>query len=82
MQCVTQNSSFRLALNFFPEILGVVSDEHDERFYQDILHIERHYNGKWSTAMLADFCWSIYRETPIKAMRGRKNNLDFIIIMR
>ncbi|GBP95423.1 hypothetical protein EVAR_67427_1 [Eumeta japonica] len=31
---------------FFPANLGAVSDEHGERFHQDILHIEKRYNGK------------------------------------
>ena len=59
-------------LDFFPENLGVVSDEHGERFHQDISHIERRYNGKWSEAMLADFCWSIRRETPVENIKRKK----------
>lgn len=51
-------------LDFFPENLGAVSDEHGERFHQDMLHIEKRYNGNPSEGMLADFCWSIWRETP------------------
>lgn len=56
-------------LDFFPENLGAVSDEHGERFHQDIIHIEKRYSGKWSAAMLADFCWSIRRETPIETTK-------------
>lgn len=33
-------------LNFFPENLGVVSDEKDERFHQDISAIEKSYQRK------------------------------------
>lgn len=43
-------------LDFFPENLGAISDEHGERFHQDIMQIEKRYNGKLSAAMLADFC--------------------------
>lgn len=43
-------------LDFFPENLGAVSDEHGERFHQDIMAMERRYQGKWSPRMLADFC--------------------------
>ena len=28
-------------LDFFPENIGAVSDEHGERFHQDIMHIEK-----------------------------------------
>ncbi|KAL0832885.1 hypothetical protein ABMA28_001034 [Loxostege sticticalis] len=51
-------------LNFFKENLGAVSDEHGERFHQDIASIEKRYQGKWTTAMLADYCWFLIRETP------------------
>ena len=32
-------------LDFFPENLGEVSDEHGERFHQDILAMEKRYQG-------------------------------------
>ena len=41
-------------LNFFPEYLGEASDEHGERFHQDILAMEKRYQGKWTSSMLAD----------------------------
>ncbi|UYV73753.1 hypothetical protein LAZ67_11000721 [Cordylochernes scorpioides] len=40
-------------LDFFPDNLGAVSDEHGERFHQDISSMEKRYQGKWSPAMLA-----------------------------
>ena len=33
-------------LNFFPPNLGAVSDEHGERFHQDITKMESNYQGK------------------------------------
>jgi len=35
-------------LDFFPENCGSVSDEHGERFHQDIAGMEDRYKGKWS----------------------------------
>jgi polyhydroxyalkanoate synthesis regulator phasin len=35
-----------LHLDFFPENLGEVSDEHGERFHQDIMAMEKRYQGK------------------------------------
>jgi hypothetical protein len=32
-------------LDYFPENLGDVSDEHGERFHQDILIMEKRYQG-------------------------------------
>ena len=35
-------------LDFFPENLGEFSDEHGERFHQDILAMDKRYQGKWT----------------------------------
>jgi hypothetical protein len=43
-------------LDFFPENLGAVSDEHGERFLQDIFNMKTRYQDKWSLSMLADYC--------------------------
>ena len=51
-------------LDFFPENLGAVSDEHGERFHQDISVMESRYQGRWSAAMLADYCWTLQRDLP------------------
>lgn len=49
-------------LSFFPPNLGDISDEHSERFHQDIATMEKRYKGKWSPNMLADFCWMLQRD--------------------
>ncbi|UYV67739.1 hypothetical protein LAZ67_5001822 [Cordylochernes scorpioides] len=51
-------------LDFFPDNLGAVSDEHGERFHQAISSMEKRYQGKWSPAMLADDCWALKRDLP------------------
>jgi hypothetical protein len=51
-------------LDFFPENMGTISNEHVDRFQQDISQIEKRYSGKWSPYMLDDYCWSLIRETP------------------
>lgn len=48
-------------LNFFPENLGAVSDEHGERFHQELSAMESRYKGKEAN-MLADYCWTLLRE--------------------
>jgi len=42
-------------LNFFRLNCGAVTDEHGERFHQDIAAMEKRYQGKWSSSMLADY---------------------------
>ncbi|UYV75417.1 hypothetical protein LAZ67_13000191 [Cordylochernes scorpioides] len=51
-------------LDFFPDNLGAVSDEHGEGFHQAISSMEKRYQGKWSPAMLADDCWAFKRDLP------------------
>lgn len=51
-------------LDFFPENCGAVSDEHGERFHQDISYMEKRYQGKWNPSMLADYCWTLVRDAP------------------
>ncbi|UYV63994.1 hypothetical protein LAZ67_2006277 [Cordylochernes scorpioides] len=61
-------------LDFFPDNLGAVSDEHGERFHQDISSMEKRYQGKWSPAMLADYCWTLKRDLP-QAKYRRKSTV-------
>jgi len=51
-------------LDFFPENLSKVSDKHGERFHQDIMAMEKRYQGMWTSRMLADYCWTLKRAVP------------------
>jgi len=51
-------------LEFFPENLGKVSDEYGERFHQVIRAMEKRYKGKWTSNILADYCWTLKRNVP------------------
>ena len=48
--------------DFFPQNLGNVSDEHGERFHQDISTMETSYQRKWNPSMLVDYCWTLRRD--------------------
>ncbi|GBM61148.1 hypothetical protein AVEN_26747-1 [Araneus ventricosus] len=68
-------------LDFFPWNCGQVSDEHGERFYQNIAHTEKRYQGNWSTPMLADYCWTLIKNASHvhykrQAKRNRKSDAD------
>lgn len=60
-------------LDFFPCNLGEVSDEHGERFHQDISVMEERYFGKDSATMPADY-WTLIVDTNTSHTRqsGRK----------
>lgn len=49
-------------LDFFPANLGDMSDEQGERFHQDILCMEKRYQGRWDPSMMGDFCWFLQRD--------------------
>jgi hypothetical protein len=51
-------------LNFFPENLGEISDEHGEKFHQDITAVEKWYQGKWTSSLLEDYCWTLKWDEP------------------
>jgi len=51
-------------LDFFLENLGEVSDEHGEKFHQDIMAMGKGYLGKWASSMLADHCWTLKWDVP------------------
>jgi hypothetical protein len=50
-------------LEFYPENCGVLSDELGERFHYDISAVEKRYQGKWISSMLAVCCWTVTRDS-------------------
>ena len=65
-------------LNEFPANLGDVSDEHGERFHQDIKVMEERYQGRWNTHMMADYCWSIQRDCVDMEHSRRSHKRKFV----
>jgi len=51
-------------LDFFPENLGEVSDEHGERFHQDTMTMEKRNQGKSTSSILVDCCWTLKMNVP------------------
>jgi hypothetical protein len=49
---------------FPPEYLGEVSDEYGVRFHQDIIVMKKRYQGKWTSVILVDYCWTLKRDVP------------------
>jgi len=56
-------------LDRFPENCGDVSDEQGERFHQEIKLMEERYQGQWDKRMMADYCWSLKRDTSVEHSR-------------
>lgn len=66
-------------LDFFPENCGAFSDEHGERFHQDIKIIEQRFKGKEYCHMLGEYCWSICRKTSESMHKRRTNRKKYFI---
>ena len=49
-------------LDFFPENMGDMSEEHGERFHQDIKIMEARYQGRGGVTIMADYCWCLKRD--------------------
>jgi hypothetical protein len=63
MQYESENPLSGVRIGYFPENLEV-SDEHGERFHKDTMAMEKRYQGKWTSTILADYCWTLKRDVP------------------
>lgn len=50
--------------DIFPETCVTLSSEHGEYFHY-ISAMEKKYQGKWSSPMLAEYCWIVTRDFPL-----------------
>lgn len=57
-------------MDVFPENLGHFSDEHGEKFHQDMMAIENRFSGqRVKNEMLGEYCWSLLRESNFEYKR-------------
>ena len=49
--------------NFFKDNLSDFSEEHSERFHQDMKNIEKRYQGRWDRAMMGEYILGLVRKT-------------------
>ncbi|KYQ56489.1 hypothetical protein ALC60_04566, partial [Trachymyrmex zeteki] len=68
-------------LDFFTPNLGKFSDEHGERFHQDITITEKRFKEKDVRHMLGEYCWSIVRDTKSESYKRQIKILTIIIII-
>lgn len=65
-------------LDYFPDNCGDYSEEQGERFHQDIRVMEERYQGRWDVNMLADYCWSLKRDSPNASHARKAKKRQFI----
>ena len=64
-------------LNFFRPNLADVSEEHVERFHQDIQVVEKRYQGRWDEAMMGEYVWTLIRYDKRIYKRKCRSNVHF-----
>ena len=65
-------------LDFFQENLGDFSEEHGERFHQDIEPMEKRYKGCWNSATMEDsYFWSLARQDKTSDKRKACSTVHF-----
>lgn len=64
-------------VEYFPENLGDVSEKQGGRFHQDIKEMERRYQGRWDVRMMADYCWTLKRDSPTKLHKKKTTKRSF-----
>ncbi|CAH1967404.1 unnamed protein product [Acanthoscelides obtectus] len=67
-----QANNIYYLLEFVPDNLRAVSDEHGKGLHQQIAQMEKRYSRKWAPNMLADYCGTIKRETAPGKYKRRK----------
>ena len=60
-------------LDFFQKNLGDFSEEHGERFHQDIELMERRYKSRWQ----GDYIWSLIRQDKSRHKRKARSTMHF-----
>ena len=63
--------------DFFRECLGDVSEEHGERFHQDISIRGKRYKNRCNVSMMGDYIWSIVRESQSEYNRKARSPKHF-----
>ena len=64
-------------LEFFRDNLGNVSEEHGERFYQDIQVMKNRYQRRWNEAMMGDYVWNLMGKCNTTYKRKYYSNVHF-----
>jgi hypothetical protein len=54
-----------------------VSDEHEERFHQEIYTVKQQYQGKCGLSGLADIFWTLRGEVPQEKYKRTSSNVTF-----
>ena len=64
-------------LDEFKENLGAYSEEHSERFHQDIQDFESRFQEKFNENMMGDYIWGLILESDLESRRKSRKTTHF-----
>ena len=64
--------------DYFPQNLSVISEEHGERFHQDIKSMETRYQGRWDVSTIAEYCWCLKYDCKSSEMARKAKRRKFM----
>ena len=65
-------------LDYFPQNLGDMSEEHGEHFHLDIKIFETRYQGRWDVSMMVDYCWCLKRNCESRKVARKAKRRKFM----
>ena len=57
--------------------MGCISDEHGERFHQDMVEMEKRYLGYWDESMMGNYVWMLIIMRISYTRKISQNNFPF-----
>jgi len=64
-------------LEIFRDNMGNYSEEHGERFHQDMKQMETRYQGRYKSSMMGDYIWTLIRESDVEPARKSRRSTHF-----
>ena len=64
-------------LDFFSQNMAAISDEHGERFNQEIKTMEKRYAGKCTTTMIGDYILTLARSVNAAHRKNIRSRVHF-----
>lgn len=63
-------------LDYSPKNLGAVIKKQGGRIHQYMKEMEKRYQGKWNTSLIADYCWIFKKDDPFKVHKKKKSKVS------
>ena len=69
-------------MDFVKSNLGDMSEEHGERFQQDVQAMEKRYKGRRDAAMMDDYIWCLIRDDDKIHKKAPRSSVHFSLVSK